>query len=60
MAPSSYTANGWVFQDGTSTSPQFQGLTQGGIPDGASMTLMISENLQLYTNTSSRYGIAFP
>ena len=48
--PSSYTANGWVFQDGTNSN--YQGLSQSGIRDGASMTLMISENLQLYSTTS--------
>ena len=51
---SSYTANGWVFQDGASVSgqPGFQGLSLDGIIDGASMTLMLSENLEFYTNTA--------
>ena len=41
---SSYTANGWVLQDGN--NPGFQGLSLDGILDGASMTLMLSENLE--------------
>ena len=41
---SSYAANGWVFQDGSNAA--FQGLSLDGIVDGASVTLMLSENLE--------------
>jgi prepilin-type processing-associated H-X9-DG protein len=44
--PSSYQANGWVFQNQL-------GLSLDGIPDGTSLTLMLSENLQTFTNSSS-------
>jgi prepilin-type N-terminal cleavage/methylation domain-containing protein len=56
--PSSYIANGWVFQDGLCTKPQFQGVSTTAIPDGCSQTLMISENLQTCISSAGTTAVA--